>query len=74
MNKEQVLEKLKSINYPGFKRDIVSFGMVKKITILKSNIKLELNISSQNEDKKKQVIESVKEELTKHFTSGKLQF
>ena len=55
MNKEQVLEKLKLINYPGFNRDIVSFGMIKNITILKSNIKLELNISSQNEDKKQQV-------------------
>ena len=69
MNKEQVLEKLKLINYPGFNRDIVSFGMVKNITILKSNIKLELNISSQNEDKKKQVIENIKEELAKYFTS-----
>ena len=69
MDKEQVLEKLKSINYPGFNRDIVSFGMVKNITILKSNIKLELNISSQNEDKKKQVIENIKEELAKYFTS-----
>ena len=69
MDKEQVLEKLKSINYPGFNRDIVSFGMVKNITILKSSIKLELNISSQNEDKKKQVIESIKEELAKYFTS-----
>ena len=62
MDKEQVLEKLKSINYPGFNRDIVSFGMIKNITILKSSIKLELNISSQNEDKKKQVIESIKED------------
>jgi len=52
MNKEQVLTKLRSINYPGFSRDIVSFGMVKAIEINDDSIKLELNITSQNEEKK----------------------
>ena len=33
MNKEQVLDKLKTINYPGFNRDIVSFGLVRECTI-----------------------------------------
>ena len=33
MEKEKVLEELKQINYPGFNRDIVSFGMVKDITV-----------------------------------------
>ena len=69
MNKEEVLEKLKSINYPGFNRDIVSFGMVKDISIQDRNIKLDLNISSQNEEKKKTVVDNIKEELTKYFTS-----
>ena len=66
MNKEQVLTKLRSINYPGFSRDIVSFGMVKDIEINDESIKLELNITSQNEEKKQQVIENVK----KAFSSG----
>ena len=47
MNKEQVLEKLKTINYPGFNRDIVSFGMVKDIVIDDNHINLKINISSQ---------------------------
>ena len=47
MNKQQVLEKLKSIKYPGFNRDIVSFGMIKKISIESDNIELKLNITSQ---------------------------
>ena len=33
MEKEKVTEKLKQINYPGFSRDIVSFGMVKDIIV-----------------------------------------
>ena len=69
MNKEQVLTKLRSINYPGFSRDIVSFGMVKAIEINDDSIKLELNITSQNEEKKQQVIENVKKELGEYFTS-----
>ena len=33
MDKNQILEQLKKINYPGFSRDIVSFGMVKEVII-----------------------------------------
>ena len=69
MNKEQVLEKLKTINYPGFNRDIVSFGMVKDIVIDDNHINLKINISSQNEEKKQAVINDVKKELDSHFTS-----
>ena len=72
MDKEKVLEKLKSINYPGFNRDIVSFGMVKDINIQAGDITLELNISSQNEEKKKLVVERVKNELGSYFTSVKI--
>ena len=69
MNKEQVLEKLKTINYPGFNRDIVSFGMVKDIVIDDNHINLKINISSQNEEKKQAVINDVKKELDSHFSS-----
>ena len=48
MNKKEVLEKLKSISYPGFNRDIVSFGMVKDIKIENNDIEIILKISSQN--------------------------
>ena len=66
MNKKQILEKLKSINYPGFSRDIVSFGMVKDIVIKDNNVSLKINISSQNEKKKQAVINDVKKELDSH--------
>ena len=69
MNKEQVLEKLKTINYPGFNRDIVSFGMVKDIVIDDNHINLKINISSQNEEKKQAVINDVRKELDSHFSS-----
>lgn len=67
MNKEHILEHLKSINYPGFSRDIVSFGMVKNIVVDDDKVTVTLNISSQNENKKDEVISAVKQELEKHF-------
>ena len=69
MNKEQALEKLKTINYPGFNRDIVSFGMVKDVLIDENEINITINISSQNEEKKKSIISEVKKALEPHYKS-----
>ena len=72
MNKQEVLEKLKSIKYPGFNRDIVSFGMIKKISIESDDIELKLNITSQNEEKKLQVVNDIKILLGKYFSDVKI--
>jgi len=72
MNKQEVLEKLKSIKYPGFNRDIVSFGMIKKISIESDNIELKLNITSQNEEKKLQVVNDIKILLGRYFSDVKI--
>ena len=45
MDKNQILDQLKKINYPGFNRDIVSFGMVKDVVIDQSTITIILAIS-----------------------------
>ncbi len=54
---------LKEVNYPGFSRDIVSFGMVKNISIQDSIIYIELQINSDNEDIIKQLKITIKEKL-----------
>ena len=59
INKNQILHQLKSVNYPGFNRDIVSFGMVKEILIDHQTITIMLSISSQNEEKKTQLIKDI---------------
>ena len=59
INKNQILHQLKSVNYPGFNRDIVSFGMVKEILIDHQTITIMLSISSQNEEKKAQLIKDI---------------
>ena len=69
MNKEQVLQLFKKIHYPGFSRDIVSFGMVKDIQITNDQILVNLNITSQNEDKKKLVCDNIKNVLNQYFNN-----
>ena len=61
INKNEILHQLKSVNYPGFNRDIVSFGMVKEILIDHKTITIMLSISSKNEQKKAELIKNIKE-------------
>lgn len=62
--REKIIEILKQINYPGFSRDIVSFGMVGDIQVGDSNARIELKISTSDEEKKQQVAQQVREMLT----------
>jgi len=69
MDKDKVKELLSKINYPGFNRDIISFGMVNDIEIESENIIIYLKITSQNEEKKKLLVKNIKENLGNHFSS-----
>ena len=60
MNKDNILDLLKKITYPGFSRDIVSFGMIKDIIIDNKTVSLHLNVKSSNEEKKNQLINEIK--------------
>jgi ATP-binding protein involved in chromosome partitioning len=63
MNKTEVLELLKTIKYPGFSRDIISFGIIDKIEIVETNISIELKIPTQNENVKKEIIDNIRQNL-----------
>ncbi len=65
MDKNQVLELLKSVNYPGFSRDIVSFGMLEDVTLDGDTVNVTLKITTQHEDKKATVIHDVTQALEK---------
>ncbi len=51
MNKDQILKLLKSVKYPGFNRDIVSFGMVPEVEPSGDSVLVKLKILSDQEDK-----------------------
>ena len=63
INKNEILHQLKSVNYPGFNRDIVSFGMVKEILVDHKTITVMLSISSKNEEKKTELIKTIQETI-----------
>jgi ATP-binding protein involved in chromosome partitioning len=48
-SQEQIIERLRSVPYPGFSRDIVSFGLVKDIRISGGNVEVLLEITTQQE-------------------------
>ena len=67
MKKAEVLTLLQAIQYPGFSRDIVSFGMVKNVDVSKDTVAIELTIKTQNDEKKKIVVDEIKNILSQYF-------
>ena len=67
MKKSEVLTLLQSIQYPGFSRDIVSFGMVKNVDVSKDTVEIELTIKTQNDEKKQAVVDEIKNNLSQYF-------
>ena len=54
MNKDQILELLKTVSYPGFTRDIVSFGIVQHIQVEKKDVHIILKVSA-GEQKRQEI-------------------
>ncbi len=48
LTEELVLERLKSVKFPGYSRDIVSFGLIKEIKIAGSDLLLRLSVATSN--------------------------
>jgi len=67
MKKSEVLTLLQAIQYPGFSRDIVSFGMVKNVDVIKDTVEIELTIKTQNDEKKQAVVDEIKNNLSQYF-------
>ena len=67
MKKSEVLTLLQSIQYPGFSRDIVSFGMVKNVDVSKDTVEIELTIKTKNDEKKQIVVDEIKNNLAQYF-------
>src|ERR1700757_111085 len=48
LSEELVLERLKAVKFPGYSRDIVSFGLVKEIKIAGSDLIVRLSVATNN--------------------------
>ena len=67
MDSKKTLEVLKKIKYPGFSRDIVSFGIVDDLQIDNNNLKLSLKLSSVSESVKNEIIDRIKNVVNDFF-------
>ena len=73
MDNAQILELLKSVKYPGFSRDIVSFGLIKEITIKDDAINIDIALKTQNQDSKDKVIADIEAKLSNLFKEVNIQ-
>src|ERR1700722_15876553 len=48
VSEEQIRQALKSVRYPGFSRDIVSFGLLKGVQIENGNVKVQLALATND--------------------------
>jgi ATP-binding protein involved in chromosome partitioning len=56
---QELLERLKTIPYPGFSRDIVSFGLIKDIEVSGKGVTVRLATSTAKEEIVREIAESV---------------
>ena len=65
MTIDEIRDLLKEIKYPGFSRDIVSFGIVKDIRSEKDKVEVDLNVTSPSEETRGEIKSQVEAVLTK---------
>ena len=64
LNKDTVLAKLKEVKYPGFEKDIVSFGFVKDIDVKEENVFVEVEIVSSSKEVGDELKVSINQAIT----------
>ncbi len=65
MTNESVLEALKNVTYPGFTKDIVTFGFVKNVEIDGNKVAIVIDITSSADEVKAQITDDATKELKK---------
>ena len=69
MNKDQLMKRLKGIKYPGFSRDIVSFGIVRNVDLDGDSVNINLQMSSASEESQKVICGEIEEALRESFSN-----
>ena len=59
-NPSEILTELKKVKYPGFTRDIVSFGIIKDIEVAFANVTVILTVASAKPEVVQQIVNDVK--------------
>ncbi len=69
VTKDAVVEALKEVSYPGFSRDIVSFGIVQGVDVSESAINIKLVVKSDDTSIDAELEQSTKKHLQEKFAS-----
>jgi ATP-binding protein involved in chromosome partitioning len=72
IDRENILELLKQIKYPGFSRDVVSFGIVKDVQVSGDDISLTLEVSGKDAEISEKIAREVRELLQAKLPQSKL--
>lgn len=65
ITQDQILEALKSVVYPNFEKDIVSFGFVKNITLHEDKLGILLDIPSSSQEVAQKLETQIKDKVTR---------
>ena len=65
MTEQNVLDALGNVTYPGFTKDIVTFGFVKNVVVENTTVGFMLDITSSSDDVKNELINNATKELKK---------
>ena len=49
MDKDRIISLLKKVNYPGYNRDIVSFGIINNLSLIDNKLLIQLNLQADAE-------------------------
>ena len=55
ITEDSVKQALQTVKYPGFSRDVVSFGIVKKIAVSGAAVNVEMDLNSSNREAAQQI-------------------
>jgi len=73
ISKEAVVEALKEVKYPGFSRDIVSFGLVQKVDVQEGSVFINLVLKSNDTSVGEQIEKAVKNHLKTVFSDAQIE-
>lgn len=63
LNQDTILNALKAVKYPGYSRDIVSFGLVKNIAANNDAVSVSIELTSANKDAAEQLKQSCEQAI-----------
>ncbi|PAW64934.1 MAG: chromosome partitioning protein [Verrucomicrobiia bacterium Tous-C2TDCM] len=72
INEESVREKLKKVNYPGFSRDILSFGLVKRVLVSGNDVTVLISLATRDPAIPRAIHEGIGEALASLGNIGKV--